>query len=105
MALDHQRHFLVERYLPSIPSERVDLAARRLEALTDPAVHHLLTLVVLGEETCLSIFEAPDPAAVRRVNERAAFELDRIVEVELIGGRAANAAQGGGAARDGRKRR
>ena len=45
----------------------------------------MLTLVVLGEETCLSIFEAPDPVAVRDLNERAAFDLDRIVEVELVG--------------------
>jgi hypothetical protein len=103
MAVVRQRYFLVERYLPAIPSERVDLAARRLEALLDPGVRHLLTLVVPGEETCLSVFEAPDPAAVRDLNERAAFDLDRIVEVELVRVGADVSARGGRTAVDGRE--
>jgi hypothetical protein len=84
MTVERPRHFLVERYLPSIANQHVDLATRRLDVLAGAGVRHVLTLVVLGEETCLSIFEAPDLVAVRDVNQRAGFDLDRIVEVELV---------------------
>jgi hypothetical protein len=86
MAVERQHYFLVERYLPSIANQRVELAMGRLEALARAGVRHLMTLVIAGEETCLSVFEAPDAAAVRDLNERASFDLDRIVEVELVGG-------------------
>jgi hypothetical protein len=84
MTVERPRHFLVERYLPSIASGDVERVTQRLDVLAGAYVRHVLTLVVLGEETCLSIFEAPDPAAVRDLNERAGFDLDRIVEVELV---------------------
>jgi hypothetical protein len=43
-----------------------------------------MTLLVTGEETCLSVFEAADVRAVEAANQRAGFELDRIVEVEMF---------------------
>ncbi|HEV7200505.1 MAG TPA: nickel-binding protein [Candidatus Limnocylindria bacterium] len=79
-----RRFFLVERYIPSISSSSVESAARRLAETTDDSAHHLMTLLVAGEETCLSVFEASDAHAVERANERAGFELDRIVEVALF---------------------
>jgi hypothetical protein len=79
-----RRFFLVERYIPSISSSSVESAARRLAETTDESAHHLLTLLVAGEETCLSVFEATDVGAVEAANERAGFELDRIVEVALF---------------------
>lgn len=79
-----RRFFLVERYIPSISSSSVESAARRLAETGDESAHHLMTLLVAGEETCLSVFEAFDITAVEHANERAGFELDRIVEVSLF---------------------
>ena len=84
VANTERRFFLVERYIPSISSSSVELAARRLAETTDGSARHLITLLVAGEETCLSVFEAFDLSAVEAANERAAFELDRIVEIELF---------------------
>ena len=39
------------------------------------------SVLIPGEDTVLSLFEADDPATVRRVNEAADFPLDRITEV------------------------
>ena len=41
-------------------------------------------MVVPEEDTCLSVFEATSVDAVAEVNRRAAFPLDRIVEVRLL---------------------
>jgi hypothetical protein len=84
MANPKRRFFLVERYIPSISSSSVESAARRLTETKDDSAHHLITLLVAGEETCLSVFEASDARAVEIANERAGFELDRIVEVALF---------------------
>ena len=80
-----RRFFLVERYIPSISSSSVESAAQRLAETTDDSARHLITLLVAGEETCLSVFEAADARAVEVANQRAGFELDRIVEVEMFG--------------------
>ena len=83
VAATGRRFFLVERYVPSISSGSVGPAVSRLgESTTGPA-RHLVSLLVPDEETCLSVFEAPDAAAVQAANERARFQLDRIVEVEV----------------------
>jgi len=84
VANTERRFFLVERYIPSISSSTVESAARRLAETTDGSARHLITLLVAGEETCLSVFEASDLGAVEAANERAGFELDRIVEVEMF---------------------
>ena len=84
MANAKRRFFLVERYIPSISSSSVESAARRLAETTDDSAQHLITLLVAGEETCLSVFEASDAHAVEIANQRAGFELDRIVEVEMF---------------------
>ncbi len=79
------RYFLVERYIPSTSVAAIDAATARLGDATDPAVRHVVTVVVPDEETCLSVFEAADADAVAQVNRRAGFPLDRIVEVRLLG--------------------
>ena len=84
VANETRRFFLVERYIPSISSSSVESAAQRLAATTDDSAHHLITLLVAGEETCLSVFEAADVRAVEVANQRAGFDLDRIVEVEMF---------------------
>ena len=51
----------------------------------DDGVRHLYSVLVSGEDTCLSVFEAPDVRAVEVANEWAGFPLDRIVEVSVYG--------------------
>jgi hypothetical protein len=78
-----RRFFLVERYLPSLGSGSVGAAVGRLRQ-SAPGARHLFSLLVPEEETCLSVFEAADAAAVGVANEDAEFQLDRIVEVEIF---------------------
>jgi hypothetical protein len=73
--------YLAERYVPSMSTADVGAAIDRLDrAVADEPVRHVLSVLVHGEDTCLSIFEAPDPRAIEQVAERAGFPLDRIVE-------------------------
>ena len=66
-------------------------------AVADEPVRHVLSVLVHGEDTCLSIFEAPDPGAIERVAERAGFPLDRIVEATAYPGRSHRPAVGSAA--------
>jgi hypothetical protein len=84
VATGTRRFFLVERYIPSISSRAVGPAVHRLDDSPPGAAQHLVTLLVPDEETCLSVFEAPDVEAVEAANEQARFQLDRIVEVEVF---------------------
>ncbi len=81
-----RRFFLVERYVPSINFESIASATERLGNDAGGPARHVCTLLVRDEETCLSVFEAPDAGAVVDANDRARFELDRIVEVDLFAG-------------------
>ena len=78
-----RRFFLVERYMPSLNSRSIGSAVDRLSHSAQEA-RHLYSLLVPDEETCLSVFEAADAAAVGVANEEAEFQLDRIVEVEVF---------------------
>lgn len=78
-----RRFFLVERYIPSITSSAVAPAVRRLHQ-SGQGARHLYSVLVPAEETCLSVFEAADVGAVQAANERARFQVDRIVEVEMF---------------------
>jgi hypothetical protein len=84
MASDSRRFFLVERYIPSISSGSVGPAVQRLRQSAPGSVRHLYSVLVPDEESCLSVFEAADAGAVEAANERALFQLDRIVEVEVF---------------------
>jgi Protein of unknown function (DUF4242) len=76
--------YLVERYVPSMTAADVEAAIARVDELPPGPVRHVWTILVAGEDTCLSVFEAPDAAAVEAANERAAFHLDRIVELSTV---------------------
>ena len=76
--------FLVERYVPSIEEAALLVAVAKLDDLSDDLVHHVTTVIISGEDTCISIIEAPDTVAVESLNERAGFAFDRIVEVSVI---------------------
>ena len=73
--------YLVERYVPSMAAAELAAAVARLGELPGDGVRHLWTVLVRGEDTCLSVFEASDAAAVEEANKRANFRLDRVVEV------------------------
>jgi hypothetical protein len=45
-------------------------------------------VLVHGEDTCLTILEAPDARAIGQVTDRAGFRPDRIVEVTAYPGTA-----------------
>jgi hypothetical protein len=77
--------FLVERYVPSMSAADVASAAARLAEGSGDGVRHLYTVLIPGEDTCLSLFEAPDATAVDAANERARFPADRIVEAAVFG--------------------
>lgn len=76
--------YLVERYVPSMTIAEVTAAAARIAELAGDDVRHVWTVLVSGEDTCLSVFEAHDAAAVEHANARAAFPLDRVVEITPI---------------------
>jgi hypothetical protein len=77
----HRRFFLVERYAPAATARSVAAAAQRLAGADDSA-RHVATVVIVGDETCLSVFEARDANVVAAVNEAAGLPVDRIVEAE-----------------------
>ena len=72
--------YLVERYVPSMASADLQAAIARID-VPHAAVRHLWTILVRPEDTCLSVFEAPNLEAVIQANTRAGFEFDRVVEV------------------------
>jgi hypothetical protein len=63
-----------------MPAADLDAAIARIDA-DHAAARHLWTIVVPAEDTCLSVFEAPDVDAVLQANARAGFPVDRVVEV------------------------
>ena len=77
--------YLVERYVPSMTATEVESAASRLAAADPGEVRHLCTMLIPGEDTCLSLFEAADASAVEAANAKARFPLDRIVEASMLG--------------------
>ncbi len=76
--------YLVERYVPSMTAAELAAAMARIDELPDDDVRHLWTVLVRDEDTCLSVFEGPDAAAVEEANARARFPLDRVVEVTRV---------------------
>jgi hypothetical protein len=82
-------HFLVERFVPSLASSDMAAAVARLAGGEDvAAVRHLWTALIPDEETCLSLFEAPDREAVERANQAARFDFDRVFEALVLIGAA-----------------
>ena len=76
--------YLVERYVPSMSAAEVAQAAARLAEAAGDEVRHLYTVLILEEDTCLSLFEAPDAPAVEAANAKAGFPVDRIVEAAVF---------------------
>lgn len=78
--------YMVDRDLPGITMEQLAAAQRaaietsqRFTAEGQP-VRYLRSMFVPGESRLMCLFEAPDAARVRAVNERAQLPFTRIVE-------------------------
>jgi hypothetical protein len=80
-----RRFFLVERYAPTLDATLVAAATQQMTEATD-GTRHVCSVVIAVEDTCLSVFEAPDAHAVAAVNEHAGLPVDRIVEAEWFPG-------------------
>ena len=75
--------YLVERYVPSVSAGDLRAAVARINESATPA-RHLWTIVVTDEDTCLTVFEAPDVVAVIEATAGAGFPYDRLVEVTPV---------------------
>lgn len=76
--------FLVERYLPAITAAEVEAAVDRVSHTGRAGVRHLFTVLLTGEDTGLSCFEADSPGAVAEINDAAGFPFDRIIDVTVF---------------------
>lgn len=78
--------YVVERYLPGVPQQRIAALARRLArataSLQEGGVHvvYLGSTYVPEDESCFCQFEASSEEAVVDANRTAGFPYDRIVE-------------------------
>jgi hypothetical protein len=95
---DFVAFYLVERYVPSMTTEELAASVARLDAANMDA-RHVGTVLVGGEDTCLSLFEAEDAGAVETANEWAGFHFDRVVPVTPIVTPAESGPEGRGRAR------
>ena len=82
--------FLVERYLPPVAGDRLASAVARVARLcTDSGrsgieVEYLYSAYLPAEDTCFCLFRAHSSKAVRAVNAKADFALDRITNAVLL---------------------
>ena len=77
--------YMVERYLPGVGEEELDVAIGRLNASVAQlqaqgvAVRYLGSTFAPEDQYCFCLFTGPSPAAVQEANERAGFPFARIV--------------------------
>ena len=85
--------FLVERYLPSSAADGLPAAVARVALLcaeqsqNSPAgagVQYLQSAYLPAEDTCFCLFQGPSADAIREVNDRGEFALDRITDAVLM---------------------
>lgn len=83
---------MVERFLVGWSAREVDGLLRRLieseEQLAAHGVRHIESIVIPGDEMCLSLFDGPDLDAVRSANVELALPTDRVLVATTQGGRA-----------------
>jgi len=75
--------FVVERNLVGWTGEEIDALERRWDEstseFTERGVRHIESIVIPGDETCLSVFEGPDADTVRSANEACQLPTGRIL--------------------------
>lgn len=76
------RSFLVEGYQATGGNADLEELARRTDAVAaaSESIRYLGSLVLLEEEVCLHVFEAPSVAALVEASMRAQLQHDRVVE-------------------------
>jgi hypothetical protein len=75
------RSFLIESYFVTRDAVEVEALARRARAVeTTDAIRHLGSVVLLEDEVCLHVFEAPSAAALRRASEQVGLPCERVTE-------------------------
>jgi hypothetical protein len=82
--------FMVERYLsPSAAMGLVASAARVADACAGTGrdgdqVRYLHSIYLPAEDLCFCVFHGPSSAAIRAVNDAAAFAVDRITDAVVV---------------------
>ena len=78
-----QQIFVVERYLVGWTGEEIDELERRCDesssVFADRGVRFVESIVISGDETCLSVFEGPDADTVRDANEVCELPTGRVL--------------------------
>jgi hypothetical protein len=78
-----QQIFVVERYLAGWTGEQIGELERRCDdsnaEFAERGVRHVESIVIPGDETCLSVFEGPDADAVRDANEACRLPTGRVL--------------------------
>ena len=77
--------FLLEAYLGRVGRAEIDAFARRARRLeAGGRIRYWGSLVLLEDEICFHIFEAPSAPSLVEAIERAELEHDRVVETVWI---------------------
>lgn len=77
--------FLVEGYLATPSRARLEALAQSVHALEAcEAIRYLGSLVLLEDEVCFHIFEAPSVDSLLEAGKRADLEHERVVETIWI---------------------
>jgi hypothetical protein len=75
--------FVVERFLVGWSADEVEDLVHRLDdagpRLAEQGVRHLDSIVIPGDETCLSVFAGPDADTVRSANVELALPVGRVL--------------------------
>lgn len=78
-----QEIFVVERYLAGWTGEEIDELEQRCDEFSSEfiarGVRHVESIVIPGDETCLSVFEGPDAETVRDANEACLLPTGRVL--------------------------
>jgi hypothetical protein len=76
--------FLVERYVAGGGTERLhQLLDVMASADFDASVRYRGSIIVPGDEWCLSLFDAADADAVRRANDELGLPVDRVLPADV----------------------
>lgn len=75
------RSFLVESYLASRSQSELEALVGRVRAIEkSDAIRHLGTLLLLEDEVCFHVFEAPSAVALMSATEEAGLSCERVTE-------------------------
>ena len=82
-----QQTFVVERYLDGLTRDEIDQILFRcnesLPEFTKRGVRHVESILIPGDETCLSVFEGPDAETVRAANTACRLPTGRVLAAVL----------------------